>query len=640
MGRLVRAAPLALACLTLLLAAPGMPAYAAGGAQIDHFEQTPGGLSMLVAVPADATVELGAVTVSVAGRPATAAAQEGSSGRVRRTAVLAMDTSVSMTGAKFAAAKAAAAAYVRALPADVYLGIVTFGGSVRTALVPTRDRSSVAGILDGLSLSAGTLLYDGVGAALRAAGSSGQRSILVLSDGTDTRSAESLARLTGAVAQADALLDVVAVSDGGGTRPSLQQLAAAGRGSVLPSDPTALARTFAAEAGVLARQVLVTAQLPAGLTATSGTVEVMLPTAEGGTLDASAYDDRLQASAPAPAADPTHRWVLPAWVMYAGIGALAVGLAGLVLTLLPRRRAGTAEELVTNYTARTGAGTLVSGGTGRGLPRLDAEQALASATTAAAGLLRRSRGLEDRIAHALDGAGSDLKPAEWLLLHVAIALVAGVVGLLVGGGSALVALVLLAVGVLGPWASLLLRRRHRRRRFDDSLPETLQLMSGSLSAGLSLAQTVDTVVREANDPIAGEFRRVLVETRLGVELEDALDGVADRFDSPDFSWVVMAIRIQRQVGGNLAELFDTVAATLRERQYVRRQVLALSAEGRLSAMVIGALPPVFLLYLLLTNRAYLHPLFHDPRGIVLLVSSVVWLGIGAFWMSRLVKVEV
>ena len=122
-------------------------------------------------------------------------------------------------------------------------------------------------------------------------------------------------------------------------------------------------------------------------------------------------------------------------------------------------------------------------------------------------------------------------------------------------------------------------------------------MSGSLSAGLSLAQSIDTIVREGNEPIASEFRRVVVESRLGVTLEDSLEGVAQRMQSKDFEWVVMAIRIQRQVGGNLAELLLTVAATLREREYLRRHVKALSAEGRLSAYILGGLPPVFLIYL-------------------------------------------
>ena len=132
----------------------------------------------------------------------------------------------------------------------------------------------------------------------------------------------------------------------------------------------------------------------------------------------------------------------------------------------------------------------------------------------------------------------------------------------------------------------------------------------------------------------------MVETRLGVSVEEALDGVAERFGSKDFEWVVMAIRIQRQVGGNLAELLDTVAATMREREYMRRQVASLSAEGRLSAWVLGGLPPLFLLYLMITQGDYVAPLFHDPRGWLMLGGGIIWLGIGVFWMSRLVKVEV
>ena len=116
-------------------------------------------------------------------------------------------------------------------------------------------------------------------------------------------------------------------------------------------------------------------------------------------------------------------------------------------------------------------------------------------------------------------------------------------------------------------------------------------MAGSLSAGLSLAQSVDTVVREGPSRSASEFRRALVEARLGVEIEDALEGVAERMESVDFEWVVMAIRIQREVGGNLSELLNNVAATIREREYLERQVSALSAEGRLSVWILGGLPP-------------------------------------------------
>jgi tight adherence protein B len=215
-----------------------------------------------------------------------------------------------------------------------------------------------------------------------------------------------------------------------------------------------------------------------------------------------------------------------------------------------------------------------------------------------------------------------------------------VLGFLIGRGNVVIAILFLAIGIVVPRFYLKFKTGRRRKAFDAALPETLQLMSGSLAAGLSLPQSVDTIVNEGPEPIASEFKRVLVENRIGLTLESAFDGVAERFQSKDFAWVVMAIRIQRQVGGNLAELLTTVSETMRERQYLRRQVRSLSAEGRFSAYILGALPPAFLIWELFTNPDYIMVLFTQPLGIAMLAAGTVWLGIGVFWMSRLVKVEV
>ena len=130
----------------------------------------------------------------------------------------------------------------------------------------------------------------------------------------------------------------------------------------------------------------------------------------------------------------------------------------------------------------------------------------------------------------------------------------------------------LALGAVLPWFYLKFRHKRRLNKFNANLAQSLGLMAGGLQAGLSLPQAVDTVVREGNEPISGEFRRALIEQRLGIEITDALEGVGDRMESQDFAWVVMAIRIQREVGGNLAEILHTVSDTLREREYLRRQV--------------------------------------------------------------------
>ena len=324
--------------------------------------------------------------------------------------------------------------------------------------------------------------------------------------------------------------------------------------------------------------------------------------------------------------------VVPTWYMYAGLAALGVGMLILFSTLVPKKQQMTTEERVLHYTTKA---------TGLTPAQVKAqEQTFTAAKQAAASMLARNRGLESRIATRLEGAGSELKASEWLLIHIAIFLGAGVLGLLISGGGPLITVLFMLLGAWLPWWWLGFRRNRRRKAFNAALPETLQLMSGSLAAGLSLAQSVDTIVREGVDPVASEFKRVLVENRLGVGLEESMAGVAERFESKDFEWVVMAINIQRQVGGNLAELLNTVAATMREREYIRRQVATLAAEGKLSAIVLGGLPPAFLLYLLLANHDYVMVLFTRPLGWLMLGGGALILGVGVFWMSRIVKVEV
>jgi tight adherence protein B len=617
--------------------AGGLVVGSAGGAgaadgSIAHVEPTVDGLQILVSVPPDADIDLDGVAVTINKAEADAVAVPADSSMlVERTAVLAIDTSVSMRGTRFQAAKGAALAYLDALPDDVRVGIVSFAGDVTPAMLPTDDRDEAREVIDELTLSKDTRLYDGVLAAAEMAGDDGQRSLLVLSDGVDT-SETPIEDAMAAVSERGLLLDVVALEQSGPDLAALERLARAGNGRVINADSEALAATLSAEAEVLANQILVTVQVPDTTSGTQGTIDVSLPS-NVGDITATAYSTIRGAIAPAAIVPDRGGWSPPQWTMYAGVGALGLGLVAVLMMLVPRpaRPAGIVDR-VASYTSSTGAGYEQ--------PVKSEGEPLAQAKEAVAEVLRRNQGLDAKISHRLEGAGSDLKSAEWLLLQTAILVISGAVGLLVGQGAFVVGIVFMVFGFFGPWVFLGFRRARRRKKFNAALPDTLQLMSGSLAAGLSLTQSVDTIVREGTEPVASEFKRVLVETRLGVPLETALDGVAERFESKDFEWVVMAINIQRQVGGNLAELLDTVAATMREREYLRRQVASLSAEGRMSAMVLSALPPGFLLYLLVANRDYVMPLFTDIRGLAMLIGATLWLLVGVFWMSKLVKVEV
>jgi tight adherence protein B len=629
--------------LTAGIAGATAPAYGdEGGAVIDHAQLSHGAVKLLVSVPGTAAVDLGSVQVTIGGTQVDATAEDASrSNDVRRTTVLAIDTSNSMKGKRIAEAKRAALAYLDAVPANVAVGVVSFDDSVRTLLAPGTDRAAARTAIAGLTLAQNTVLYDGLTAAVKAAGSSGQREVLLLSDGKDT-TGKKLGDVLGTIRGAGVKVDVVSLQQSDADSLPLNQIAAAGKGTMLSAgDPSALTAAYAREARVLARQVLVTATVPADQSATSADVAVTLGAGDR-SFTGSAYvavtaaSDRI-----APTAHEAERitaLAIPQAAVWGAIGAIGLGLLGIfaVLVLGGSTKPPTLEEQIDTYGA-AGTGAQPRGGaTTKAATASLADQAREMAAKA----LANNRTLEARIAHLLEAAGLALKPAEWVLIHGGIAIGAAVLGGLLTGGNPVLTLAFLLFGLIGPWGYLVLTRSRRVRAFNHSLADTLQLMSGSLSAGLSLAQSIDTVVREGNEPISSEFRRVIVEARLGVPMEDALEGVADRMESKDFAWVVMAIRIQRQVGGNLSELLTTVAATLREREYLRRHVRALSAEGRLSCWILGGLPPAFMGYVVLTKPDYMHPMFSTAIGIMMCVAMAVLLAVGIFWMSKVAKVEV
>lgn len=634
----------ALAALTLALTLPSglSPAVAADDQlTIGHVQPDGDSLQILVSVPEGRDVESGTLEVTIGGVSTEASAESvgTSEEKVRRTTVLAIDTSNSMKrNGRFDAAKAAATTFLDSVPADVHVGIVTFDSDVETALSPGLDRDEARSVVDSLSLASETRLHDGVLSAVDVAGTEGQRSILVLSDGRDT-SATPAAEAIAAITEAGVGIDVVALDQSGNALAPLEELADAGNGAVIPADPRSLTAAFDEEAASLSRQVLVTARIPDQVTAEEGTVTV----SAGGARASShvVIRDGSTVAATVPRTDSTDSGLrITEPVMYAGLALLGIGLVallgGAVSGLTRKRPDPSAEARIAAYGV-TGSPVAPAGPTPH---RAHAGVDLAQAKDAAATVLRHNRGLEERIGQRLVAAGNALKPAEWLLLHGGITVAAGLVGALLGKGDLLVLLLFLVLGAVVPWLWLGRQRRRRLAAFNSQLADTLQLVSGSLSAGMSLAQSIDSVVKEGREPVAGEFRQALVQSRLGMPLVDALDEVATRTESKDFAWVVMAIRIQRQVGGNLTELLATVAATLREREYLRRQVSTLSAEGRLSAWILGALPVGMGLYMLFVRRDYIRPLYTEPLGILMLLAATALLSLGAFVMSRLVKVEV
>lgn len=178
----------------------------------------------------------------------------------------------------------------------------------------------------------------------------------------------------------------------------------------------------------------------------------------------------------------------------------------------------------------------------------------------------------------------------------------------------------------------------RRTRFADQLEDTLQLISGGLRAGHSLPRAIDAVAREAESPTAEEFTRIVNEHRLGRDIDDAMLAAAERMKSDDLAWTAQAVAIHREIGGNLSELLDHVADTVRERQQIRRQVQTLSAEGRVSAIVLMVLPIVVAVLLSVISPSYLVMFVTTPLGIALLGLSVVLFVVGGIWMRAITRI--
>jgi tight adherence protein B len=310
------------------------------------------------------------------------------------------------------------------------------------------------------------------------------------------------------------------------------------------------------------------------------------------------------------------------WMLYAGAGALfvAIFISVAAVTVPGVRRRRLAKELAAATEPPSSRSQLSNLGA-------------KAAEIAERGLARHDR--DGALATALERAGIDVRPAEYVVMVLATALGAAFVGLLLGGLVASLVGAIITVGVYG--AVVALKTSRRCKAFDEQLPDALSLVAGALRAGHSLPQAIDALAQEAESPTAEEFRRALFETQLGHTLPAALRAVANRVRSEDFDWVVQAIEIQGEVGGDLAQVLDNVTSTIRDRTRVRRQIDVLTAEGRLSAVVLLALPIGMFAFMVVVNPSYIGELTKSVAGVCMLVTGAALMVTGALWLRRITR---
>lgn len=552
---------------------------------------------------------------------------------------LVIDISGSMRqGSKLLAAKEAAKQFVAQKLENDQIAVVAFNQVATVVSGFTGDRDALAKAIDGLAATGETSLFDGVRTAATLFGDRTdlQANIVVLSDGADTTSQNTVEAAEGAVLSAKASLFAIGLVGGESDSGSLRRLASASGGTYTETtDPQSLKSLYQTVQRDIQNQFEITYTSTATGSvsvslASGGRIAVAGPVKAGSVAEGAAVSPEVirrsrfakpLAGSGSLAAIAVLVFLGAALVVAGGIAISRRGVPGLASRLQPYGPEGGAA-----FEVRAGSGDV----------ELAQTALVRRAVEATARLAKRGKTL-DTLELKLDAADLPVRPAEALFFYVVgVTSVVLVVGLLSGLFPALLALIVFA---LVPVATLNLLGRRRQAKFASQLPDVLRLLASSLRAGFSLLQAADATAEQIDDPMGKELRRVLVEARLGRPLEGALEDSAKRVHVPDFDWVVMAIGIQREVGGNLAELLSTVADTMVARERLRQEVKTLTAEGRISAIVLAALPVLIGIAVYVLNPGYLDPLLHRTGGqIAILVATLTGIA-GFIWMRKIVDVQ-
>lgn len=640
-----RSASAFLVSFACLFAAFASPAFAQGGSDAGEGDQPPE--LLLVDAVGDPFAIVRSATVPTRVEIATdgVPAEVGSPIPVAESA-LPIQTAIvidnSAESAEFLDAfKAAATAYLQSAPASELIEVWTTGGTarVRVGLNRAHDRSAV--IVEGiLAASGGNMLWDGIrGAQLEFEDAvAGATNVIVFTGNVDGGSATTAAQARGAVLASDASVFMV---HGGETTSSeetrLVTVSAAGT-YALTEDADQLAASGSSLTAAVANTFVV--PFSGEGVANGSSIELSI---DGVTISGSySFGAVVDGRALAPLAEPAPT-TLPGLGFLEGDQAKWVGLAlGVVAAMLGvyslvslfQKQPSGLNDMLGAY-AGSYPPPQADGGAGSSFAK---SLFVRRAVEITEGIAER-QGALDRASVLLERADVPLRSGEALTAYVGIVLGSLVLGLVFMGG--LVGLIVMGLlGAVVPPAVVNFLAARRSKAFLAQLPDMLQLLSSTLKAGYSFMQGVEAVSHEVEDPMGGELRRIVTEAQLGRPLEDAMDASAERMNSPDFAWCVMAVKIQREVGGNLSELLLTVADTMTARERLRRDIAALTAEGKMSAIVLAALPVLLGLAMWGMNPEYINTLFTESLGKVLLGASVTAALIGFAWMKKIIAIEI
>jgi tight adherence protein B len=546
-----------------------------------------------------------------------------------KSVVLAIDRSRSMRS-KFGDAIAAARGFVSSKPGSDRLAVVAFGSVVVSLSRFSSDADDADSALRGVGIDPhnGTALFDAVSyAAGELADQPGGHVLILLTDGTDTTSKSKLTQVARKARDADVLVYPIAIASKQYDPTALQTLASATGGTFYSaSSSSGLAQVYSSIAAALRKTWRV-----AYVTAARPGERVQLQAAAAGAGSASGATTIPTTFGQSAPSEPSK---LVPKSAYGPSGPLAVGLAvgGLVLLALVLVLAAYRGSWVRSRIAAHVGESRGSSKQHRRDRRVAALAAVFRATERTFGHLKQWRWTQ----RMLERADLPLRTVEFFWIIIGCALGLGLITA-VAGQSSVVILVLMAVGGSGPFVFVWWKMRRRLRAFEDQLPDILITIAAALKAGHSFKQGLQAVVEEGQPPASAEFKRVLTETSLGRPMDEGLADMAERAGSKNFEFAMIAVTIQRQVGGSLASLFDMVADTVRQRQQFARKIRSLTAMGRMSAYTLMGLPVFMAGTISLINPTYMSPLFYSHAGHLLIALGLGMMVVGSALLHKIVS---
>lgn len=565
--------------------------------------------------------------------------------------VLAIDASGSMSGAPLEAAKTAAKDFVSQKRTEDAIALLTFADEVAVLSGFTTVGTDLEARIDAIEAGGETAFNDAVVKGIELYDESSASNLLanliVLTDGEDTASVAELAEALQTISDSEVRVFGVALEGSDFNPEPVEAVADAGNGLFLSTpDPEELSTLYDQIVREISNTLVTRFTSPV---ATPGDVEfeVSYPGVDAAAQVFSVSGFATTTTAGAVVTTATTVLSAPSTSIIESSAAfdqstlvlIAAGGLALTLFLFVVILFGREEDEGGNRFAKR----LQAYGR-RGRPQEDEKKPflerlpiLKRFSQAAEEEVRR-RGMMSGVNAALEQANLPLTAGEAIMAMIGLSAVIGILFGIFSG--ALAGLVGFAVSILFFAAFVNFAGAREKKRFEKQLPDTLTLLSTSLRAGYSLLQAIEAVASEAPDPTAREFSRSVAETRLGRSVPDAMQGMVDRTQSEDFEWAVMAIEIQREVGGNLAEVLQTVADTMLARNRLKGEIRALTAEGRLSAIVIGALPLFMGGFLWFTNRGYLQPLLDETVGLIAIGIGIMLMLGGFLWLKKIVDIEV